>query len=106
VDRRAVIALGLTVTLATVLTVQGARAWGSAADRHRRSGEIAAREPYLYQQLANRDAVLESQRRIYVERVRTLEAQIRQREQDVAVLRERLVMMQSQRVVAVEQAQP
>jgi hypothetical protein len=98
VRRRAVVTLAVVVMVATVgvLFVQGARAWGSA-DRHRRAQEIAAREPYLYRQLADRDAVFESQRRIYTERFRRLEEQLRQREQDVAVLRERLVTMQSQR---------
>ncbi len=91
--RRAVVTLAVVVVLATVgvLFVQGARAWGFAADRQRRAQEIVARESYLYRELANRDAVLESQRRIYMERFRSLEAQLRQREQDVAVLRERLV---------------
>ena len=91
--RRAVVTVAVVVVLATVgvLFVQGARAWGFAADRQRRAQEIVARESYLYRELANRDAVLESQRRIYMERFRSLEAQLRQREQDVAVLRERLV---------------
>ena len=95
--RRPVVALALTVILATVciLFVQGARAWGFAADRHRRAQEIAAREPYLYQQLSDSDAVLESQRRIYMERFRRREVQLRQRDQDVAALQERLVTMQS-----------
>lgn len=101
--RRAVVTLAVVVMVATVgvLFVQGGRAWGSA-DRHRRAQEIVAREPYLYRQLANRDAVLESQRRIYTERFRRLEAQLRQREQDVAVLRERLITMQSQRSNEIE----
>ena len=100
--RRAVVTLVLVVMVATlgVLFVQGARAaWGFAADRHRRAQESVARESHLYQQLANRDAVLESQRRVYMERFRGLEAQLRQREQDVAVLREHVVALQSQRAI-------
>ena len=95
--RRAVVTLAVVVMVATVgvLLVQGAR----AADGQRRAQESVARESYLYQQLANRDAVLESQRRIYMERFRGLEAQLRGREQDVAVLSERLVTMQSQRAI-------
>jgi len=91
--RRAVVTLAVVVMMATVgvLFVQGAR----AADGHRRAQESVARESYLYQQLANRDAVLESQRRIYMERFRRLEAQLRGREQDLAVLSERLVTMGS-----------
>lgn len=63
---------------------------GRVVDRNRRAHEIAAREPGLYRQLADRDALLESQRRIYMERFRRLEAQIRDREHDVAALRARL----------------
>jgi hypothetical protein len=50
----------------------------------------------FYQQLASRDAVFESPRRIYMERFRRLEAQLREREQDVAVLRARLRPMVDQ----------
>jgi hypothetical protein len=89
---RAMVTVARVVVVATVciLLIQGARAWGSANDRNRRAHEIAAREPALYRQLAARDAVLESQRRIYMERLRRLEAQIRDREHDVAALRARL----------------
>jgi hypothetical protein len=98
--RRAVVTLAVVVIVATVgvFLVQGAR----AADGQRRAKESVARESYLYQQLANRDAVLESQRRIYMERFRGLEAQLRGREQDVAVLSERLVTMQGQRSYEIE----
>lgn len=89
---RAIVIVGWVVVVATVcmLLIQGARAWGSAADQNRRAHEIAAREPDLYRQLAGRDAILESQRRIYMERFRKLEAQVRDRERDVAALRARL----------------
>jgi hypothetical protein len=89
---RAIVTVGRVVVVATVcmLLIQGARAWGSAADRNRRAHEIAAREPDLYRQLADRDAILESQRRIYMERFRRLEALVRDREQDIAALRARL----------------
>lgn len=83
--RRTAVVLALLVTLTFL---GGARAW--TADGHRRAQESAARQSLLYQQLANKDAVLESQRRIYIERVRRLEAQVREREQEVAVLRARL----------------
>jgi hypothetical protein len=95
--RRAAVILAVVamVIVVGVLFVQGAR----AAERQRRAQESVARESYLYEQLANRDAILESQRQIYMERFRGLEAKVREREQDVAVLRERLVMMQSPRAV-------
>jgi hypothetical protein len=82
-------AIGLTV-LVTLTLAGGARAWSVAAHDHRLARESAVRQSYLYRQLADRDAVFESQRRIYMERFRRLEAQIREREQDVAVLRARL----------------
>lgn len=90
--RRAIRTVARVVVLATVclLLIQGARAWGSAADRDRRAHEIAAREIDLYRQIAERDAILDSQRRLYMERIRGLEAQLRDREQDVADLRARL----------------
>jgi hypothetical protein len=87
VPRGAVIGL---VCMATLLLVGGARALSVAADGHRRAGENAAHQSYLYRQLADKDAVLESQRRIYIDRFRRLEAQVRDREQDIAVLRARL----------------
>jgi hypothetical protein len=101
VRRHAGVTLVMMVLLATVgvLFVEGARAWGFAADRQRRAQESVARESYLYRELANRDAVLESQRRIYMERFRGLEAQLREREQDVVVLREHLVTARSQRAI-------
>lgn len=97
--RRAVVALVVVVMVAaaSVLFVQGARARSFTADRHRRAQEIAAREPHLHRQLANQHAVLESQRRVYVERLRRLETRLRQREDDVALLRARLVATSSRR---------
>ncbi len=62
------------------------RSW--ATNRVHRA-EVEAREVHLYQQLSNRDGVLESQRRLYIERIRKLEAQIRQQNQDLAALRMR-----------------
>lgn len=93
--RRAIgtVALVIVVTTVCVLLIQGARAWGSAADRDRRALEIAARETDLYRQSAELDAILDSQRRTYMERFRALEAQLRDREQDVVNLRERLGAM-------------
>lgn len=88
-NRRAALVIALTV-MATLTLAGGARAWTVAAQNHRRLQEGEARQSQLYQQIANREAVLESQRRMYIERVRRLEAQVRGREQDIAVLRARL----------------
>jgi hypothetical protein len=59
-----------------------------AADRVRRA-EVESREGHLYRQLANRDAVLESQRRIYLERIRRLEAELWGKDQAISVSRTR-----------------
>lgn len=97
-SRRAVVTLAVVVMVASValVFVQGVRAWGFTADRLRRAEEIMARESSLYRQLANQDGVIEAQRRTYIERFRRLEAQLQQRDEHVAVLRERLATMQGQ----------
>jgi hypothetical protein len=56
-----------------------------AADRVWRA-EVEAREGYLYRQVSNRDAILESQRRIYLERIRRLEAQLWGKDQEISAL--------------------
>ena len=61
-----------------------------AADRVRRA-EVEAREGHLYRQLSNRDAILETQRRIYVERIRRLEAALWRKDQEISALRIRAV---------------
>ncbi len=95
--RRTLVALGVALMVASllVLFIEGARARSFAADRHRRAQEIEARELDLYRQLKNSDAVLESQRRIYIERFRKLEAQIQQKDQQIFALRARLVTITS-----------
>lgn len=97
-SRRLVVTLAVVVMVASValVFVQGVRAWGFTADRLRRAEEIMARESSLYRQLANQDGVIEAQRRTYIERFRKLEAQLQQRDEHVAVLRERLATMQGQ----------
>jgi hypothetical protein len=77
--------------MVTLTLLGGARACGVAADGHRRAQESEVHQSNLYQQLADKEAVLESQRRIYVERVRRLEAQVRRAERDIAALRARLI---------------
>ena len=100
--RRALVTLAVVLILASIGVLFARAAWAGrlAADRHRRAQESVARESYLYQQLSNRDAIVESQRRMYMERFRRLEAQLRERERDLAALRERLVTGQSQRAIA------
>jgi hypothetical protein len=88
IGRRLVVASALVTVALTLLG--GARAWSVAANS-RRAQESEARQSHLYRQLADKDAVLESQRRIYMERFRRLEALVREREQDLTVLRARLV---------------
>ena len=61
-----------------------------AADGVRRA-ETQAREEHLSRQLSNRDAILESQRRIYLERIRRLEAALSGKDQELSALRTRAV---------------
>jgi type II secretory pathway component PulM len=90
--RRALAAWGLALMTASLLFlfVEVMRARSFASQRHRRAQEIEARELELYRRLADGAAVLESQRRIYMERFRKLEARIQQNDEDITALRARL----------------
>ncbi len=93
--RRSLVAWTLAITGASLLILL---AWGavgrsSAADRVRRA-EIEAREAHLYQRLANAEAVLESQRQIYMERFRRLEVRIRQKDEEINALRTRALRVE------------
>ena len=57
------------------------------ADRLKRIHELEAREAQLYEQLAQKDAQRESQRRIYIDRIRKTEAQLLERALEVMMLR-------------------
>lgn len=94
---RTLVALAVVFMVASllILFVSGAGGRGFAADRLRRAQEIETQVAHLYRQLAAKDAVLESQRRIYMERFRRLEAHIRQKEQEIATLRARLATITS-----------
>ena len=61
-----------------------------AADGVRRA-EAQVREEHLYRQLSNRDAILESQRRIYLGRIRRLEAALWRKDQELSALRTRAI---------------
>ena len=84
-----VVALVFMLTSVLVLLVGAARARDFAADRHRRAQEVEARELWLYRQLANKDAIHESQRQIYIARVRSLEERLGERDREIFVLRAR-----------------
>ena len=89
--RRMLAALGLAGVL--VFVVWGVGGLGFAGDRDRRAEETETRAGHLYRQIADRDAVLESQRRIYMERFRKLETELRQKEQELIAMRARLSTM-------------
>jgi hypothetical protein len=78
--------------LASVLFffVWGVGGRGFAGDRLRRAEETETREVHLSRRIAERDAVLETQRRIYMERFRKLETELRQKEQEIIAMRARL----------------
>ena len=80
----ALLAAGLLILLLNDL-----RGAGVAADRLKRIHELEARETQLYEQLAQKDAQRESQRRIYVGRIRKHEADLRDHAQEIMALRAR-----------------
>lgn len=63
-----------------------------AADRLKRIHELQARETQLYEQLAQKDAQRESQRQIYIGRIRKHEAELRDHAQEIMALRARRVL--------------
>lgn len=71
------------------------------ADSAKRVQELERGELRLYEQIANREALLESQRNIYTQRIRKLESALRQRELEIADLYSRL-STQSARTAAVQ----
>jgi hypothetical protein len=70
--------------LLLLLLAWSAVARGAAADRLHRA-ESDRRDAHLSRQIANRNAVLESQRLICMARFRRLEAQIQQRDGEIAL---------------------
>lgn len=83
--RRIVIAFIVASFLLVFLhELQGGR---FAADRLKRIHELEAREAQLYEQLAQKDAQRESQRRIYIDRIRKGEAQLLEHALEIMKLR-------------------
>jgi hypothetical protein len=78
------IAAGLLIIL--LHDVRGA---GFATDRLKRIHELEAREAQLYEQLAQKDAQRESQRSMYIDRIRRGETQLREHAQEIMALRGR-----------------
>ena len=86
-------ALAFTGASLLILLAWGAVERGFADNRVHRA-EIEAREMRLHQKLTNNEAVLESQRRIYMERFRMLEALIRQKDKEIKALRTRTLRVE------------
>jgi hypothetical protein len=82
----AFIAASVLILLLLLQDLRGARL---AADRLKRIHELEAREAQLYEQLAQKDAQREVQRRIYVDRIRKGEAQLRENAVEITTLRAR-----------------
>ncbi len=80
------IAAGLLILILLLHDLQGA---GFATDRLKRIHELEAREAQLYEQLAQKDAQRESQRSIYIDRIRRGEAQVREHALEIMALRGR-----------------
>lgn len=85
--RRIIVAfMAVSVLLIFLYELQGGR---FAADRLKRIHELEARETHLYQQLAQKDAQRESQRLIYIDRIRKGEAQLLEHALEIMALRGR-----------------
>lgn len=87
--------LGVVVVSSAVTAgvVLGLQILGSSAfprDDAKRIHELQARQRALHAQLAHKDALLESQRRIYVERLRRFERFLLAKEQELVRLQTRL----------------
>jgi hypothetical protein len=65
---------------------------GFGADGLKRIRELEAREMHLYEQLSQKDAQRESQRRIYIERIRKGETELSEHAQEIITLRARLAV--------------
>ena len=76
----------IAVSLVIVL-VQDLRRVSLATDRLQRIHELESREARFYDLLAQRDAQRESQRQIYIGRIRNFEAQVRDHEIEIVALR-------------------
>ena len=87
--RRRTIIVAFIAAALVIIFVHDLRGAGFATDRLKRIHELEAREAGLYEQLAQKDAQRESQRSIYVERIRRAEAQLRDHALEILALRER-----------------
>jgi len=79
----------VTVVAASLLIIllHDLRDAGFAADRLKRIQELEAREIHLYERLAQKDALREAQRQIYIDRIRKGEAQRREQAPEMVTLR-------------------
>jgi biopolymer transport protein ExbB/TolQ len=87
--RTITVAFSAASVLIILLLLQDLRGAGLAADRLKRIQELEAREAQLYEQLAQKDAQRESQRRTYIDRIRKGEAQLRDNAVEITALRAR-----------------
>lgn len=86
-QRRSTLIVALIATILLVIVVHDVWRAGFATDRLKRILELEGREAQLHEQLAQKDAQRESQRAIYVGRIRNVEAQLRDRAFEIGVLR-------------------
>ena len=85
--RRKSIVVALLAASLVIVFVQDLRRASLATDRLKRIHELESREARFYDQLAQRDAQRESQRQIYIGRIRNFEAQLRDHEIEILALR-------------------
>ena len=87
-ERTIIAALVVLVTVIVSITVvMMAGRGGLAGERLKRIHELEAREAQLTEQLAQKDSQRESQRAVYLERIRKGEAQVREHAYELRMLR-------------------
>ena len=85
-----IVALVILVTASLpILFVMASGGSGLAADRLKRINELEARAAQHSEELAQKDAQRESQRAVYIERIRKGEAQVRAHLLEILALRAR-----------------
>ena len=85
-----IVALVVLVTASLpIILVMASGGSGLAGDRLKRINELEARAAQLTEQLAQKDAQRESQRAVYLERIRKGEAQVRAHLLEILALRAR-----------------
>lgn len=83
------------LAIALVIAAHSATRAGFPSDDSKRIQELQTSEAHLYRQIANREAQLESQRKVYITRIRKLEDALLQKDREIARLKTRVLQATS-----------